>query len=173
MMGYTCRTCGELHTELPLAYGVDAPVYWYGMPAAERAQRFVATPDIAIMDHAQYFIRGNLEIPLEGSASPFTWGVWVTMGRVAYEDVVNHWETPGREYILESSTGYLSTVLPGYPDTLNLHAWVHHQALGVRPLVELEVTAHPLSVEQQRGIDRARLEEIAALVLHDSARGDA
>jgi hypothetical protein len=43
---------------------------------------------------------------------------------------------------------------------------VHTREVGVRPLVELEPTDHPLAVEQRDGIAMARVQEIAELNLH-------
>ena len=63
--------------------------------------------------------------------------------------------------------GELSTTLPLYvPPTLNLKTHVHTRPVGVRPLIELEPTDHPLAVEQREGITTQRVEEIAAQLLH-------
>jgi hypothetical protein len=43
---------------------------------------------------------------------------------------------------------------------------VHTQAVGKRPLVEMEPTDHPLAVEQRTGITLARVQEIAETLLH-------
>lgn len=51
--------------------------------------------------------------------------------------------------------------LPYKPSTLNLKALVHTQPVGERPLIELEETDHPISVEQHRGITMARVQQIA------------
>ena len=173
MPGYTCRCCGEYHEELPRAYGSDAPAYWYGMSDEVRARRFQLSSDTAVLDNEHFFILGRIEIALEGSAVPFAWGVWVTMGREDFLAAIEHWDTPGREHLLQPSVGFLSTVLPGYPDTLNMLVRVHHRAVGLRPFVELGESDHQLSLEQQRGITQARLEEIAAAAHHSSARSDA
>jgi hypothetical protein len=48
--------------------------------------------------------------------------------------------------------------------TPNLKARVHGQFVGVRRLVEVEPTDHPLAVEQRQGIAWERVEEIARLL---------
>lgn len=169
MPGYTCRCCGAYHDELPIAYGAEAPAYWLGMSPEERARRFDLTSDTAIMDGEFFFVRGRLEIPIHGAEEAFGWGVWVSMGREDFERMLAHWDTSGRETLLPPTVGYLSTVLPTYPDTLNLLARLHPRAVGLRPLVELERTDHPLAVEQREGISWARVEEIAVAVLHHRA----
>ncbi len=40
------------------------------------------------------------------------------------------------------------------------------QAVGQRPLIELEPTDHPLAAEQRAGITLARVQEIAETLLH-------
>jgi len=60
-------------------------------------------------------------------------------------------------------------LLPGYPDTLNLKTSVHTQPVGARPLIELEATNHPLSIEQRGGMSWERVNQIAGMVLHGNA----
>jgi hypothetical protein len=141
------------------------------MDEPARAQRFALGSDTAILDGEHFFIRGRLEIPIVGAEQPFAWDVWVTMGRADFDRAIEYWDTPGRERLLEPTGGYLSTTLPGYPDTLNLMSRVHTRPLGLRPYIELEPTDHPLSIEQRTGITWDRVEEIASLVLHQSKGG--
>lgn len=65
---------------------------------------------------------------------------------------------------LDSMFGWLSTELPIYPDTINLKTNVHMRAVGIRPLIELEPTNHPLAMEQRNGITRLRVDDIFRLV---------
>ena len=63
--------------------------------------------------------------------------------------------------------GWLMADLPTYePTTLNLKTMVQTRPLGLRPLVELEPTDHPLAVEQREGITVARVQSIAEQLLH-------
>ena len=48
--------------------------------------------------------------------------------------------------------GWFSNSLPGYPETLSLKCRVHAQPDGLRPLIELEETDHPLSVQHRQGV---------------------
>ena len=56
--------------------------------------------------------------------------------------------------------------VPCYPETLQLKTMVRTHRVGLRPLVELELTDHPLAVEQRVGITWRRVQEIAEAVLH-------
>ena len=52
------------------------------------------------------------------------------------------------------------------PSTLGLDARVRTRPVGLRPLVELDRTDHPLAVEQAEGIELARVQELAERLLH-------
>jgi hypothetical protein len=52
-----------------------------------------------------------------------------------------------------------------------LKTMVYHRALGLRPLVELEPTDHPLAVHQREGIPPSELQKIITSVLHSASEG--
>jgi hypothetical protein len=164
--GWRCSRCGQWHDELPTAYGADAPAQWYAIPPGERDARAVLSSDQCVIDDRFFFVLGQVEIPIvDGGGESFAWGVWVSLGEQSFERMAALWETPGRE-AEPPCFGWLSTSLPGYPDTLNLKTRVHTRPAGVRPSVELEPTGHPLAVEQRDGITRERVRRIAETVLH-------
>ena len=99
-------------------------------------------------------------------------GYRVPLGRLgvaeprSFTRALSLWTTPGRERE-QPYFGWMSTELPLYlPSTLSLKTRVHTQAVGQRPLIELEPTDHPLAVEQHTGITLARVQEIAETLLH-------
>lgn len=165
MRGWRCRGCGEVHGELPMHYGAPAPALWFSIPEAERAERVLLSTDMCLIDEQHGFIVGNLEIPVLDSDEHFSWDVWVSLSLSNFKRALELWEQPGRESE-PPYFGWVSTSLPGYPETLNLKSNVHTRAVGRRPRVELEPTDHPLAVEQRQGIRLARVQEIAELVLH-------
>lgn len=146
-------------------YGAPAPALWFTIPEAERERRCLLSSDQCIIDDQHFFIVGNLELPVAGVAEPFSWDVWVSLSDRNFARACELWEQPGRESE-PPYFGWVSTSLPGYPETLNLKSEVHTRAVGRRPRVELEPTAHPLAVEQRQGITLERAQEIAELVLH-------
>jgi hypothetical protein len=74
-----------------------------------------------------------------------------------------------RQHRLAPTFGWLSSELPGYgASTLALKTMLHHQRPGWRPLVDLEPTDHPLSVEQREGITTARVRELVAPFFPDA-----
>nr|WP_255255298.1 DUF2199 domain-containing protein [Bacillus pseudomycoides] len=160
-------TCNHLQQELPMCYGSDAPFYYYSIPERERQKRFELNADLCIMDGEHYFIRCCIEIPVLNSNETFMWDVWVSLSKVNFDRTMELWETEGREGE-EPYFGWLSTSIPGYPETLNLKTNVHTRAVGVRPLIELEPTNHPLAVEQREGITVERVKEIKEMMIqHD------
>lgn len=163
--GYHCRSCGEHHAELPLHYGAAAPAHYFLIPEAEREARVLLSSDQCVVDEEHFYIVGNLEIPVLDHGESFSWDVWVSLSRENFARAFRLWETPGRESE-PPYFGWLSTELPGYPQTLLLKTHVHTREVGRRPRVELEPTDHPLAVEQRAGITWDRVREIAELVLH-------
>src|SRR5687767_6578998 len=165
MEQYTCASCGEVHQGLPLAYSTPAPDYRFSIPEDERERRTVLGEEQCEVDDQFFFVRGQIQIPVHGSPDPFEWGVWVSLSRASYERMIELWDQPGRESEAPFF-GWLQTRLPYQPSTLNLKTMVHTQPVGLRPLVELEPTDHPLAVEQRDGITLARVQQIAERMLH-------
>ncbi|NEA44510.1 DUF2199 domain-containing protein [Streptomyces sp. SID11385] len=158
--GFICTTCGTPHAGMPLHHAAPAPHYW--LPGMESAPGCLLSSDQCVINAEHYFVRGLIEIPVQGTDEVFSWGVWVSLSRTNFGRMSDRWDTPGRE-AEPSYFGWLSTELPAYsPTTLNLKTHVHTRPVGARPLVELEPTAHPLAVEQREGIGRDRVRELAA-----------
>ncbi|WP_127499970.1 DUF2199 domain-containing protein [Actinoplanes solisilvae] len=162
-LGYVCGGCGQRHDGLPFSYGSEAPVYW--SPELEDDEGSTLEQEICIIRAEHYFVRARLIIPVVDADKDFDWGVWVSLSRDNFKRALDLWESDEREKE-PSYFGWLSTELPGYPSTVNLKTRLHNAPVGVRPHIELEPTQHPLAVEQRNGITVARIEEIAAVVLH-------
>lgn len=165
MNRWRCRSCGEWHDELPLHYGSPAPALWFTIPEVKREERALLSSDLCLIDGQHGFIVGNVEIPILGSQDRFSWDAWVSLSLPNFKKAQQLWEQPGRESE-PPYFGWLSTLLPGYPETLHLKTMVHTREVGRRPFIELEPTDHPLAVEQRQGIAWERVQQIAELVLH-------
>ncbi len=126
--------------------------------------------DQCVIKNKHFFIRGLIRLPVLDADQDFEWGVWVSLSRDNFERASGLWETEGRE-AEPPYFGWLSSELRPYePSTLNLKTNVHTQPVGLRPLVELEPTDHPLAVEQREGITLARVQEFAEILLHGEIR---
>lgn len=166
--GYRCSRCGEWHPDLPQAYGAEAPELWFLLSDAER-KAATLTEERCVIENRFYFLLGCLAIPVIDGPGPFVWGVWVSLSVQNYRRTLDLWTDPAR-VVEPPYFGWLSTTLPGYPPTLNLKTMVHTRPVGERPWVEVEPGSHPLADEQQRGITRARVQEIAEIVQHGEQR---
>ncbi|MFI8705965.1 DUF2199 domain-containing protein [Bacillus sp. NPDC077411] len=162
-ISYENFRCTHSEHELPIGYGSDAPIYYYNIPENERHQRFEINSDICIMDEEYYFIRGCIEIPIINNNEVFIWNVWVSLSEESFSKTMELWETEERK-TEEPYFGWLSTSIPGYPDTVNLKTHVYIRDIGIRPFIELEPTDHPLAVEQRKGITLERIAEIKGIV---------
>lgn len=168
-MRFTCATCGAEHDLDEISFGTDAPVQWDLLSDDERSRSSLAGEQCEIESHEgrSFYIRTCLEIPIRGTDRKFTWGVWCSLSEKSYMEISEHWDDPAR-LRLGPHFGWLCTKIPGYPDTVFLKTTVHQREVGVRPLVELEATAHPLAVDQRDGIDEDRMKHIVVGLLHES-----
>ena len=153
--GYTCACCDGVHDGLPPAIGFDAPAFWWD--DMNGAAGHELTSDTCVIPEVGFFLRAVLRIPVLDAVDDFEWGVWVSQSEASFRRLtasdVEEDDTP--------TFGWLSNDLPGYgASTLDLKALVHPQGSEWRPLVELEPTDHPLSIEQHEGITLARVREL-------------
>lgn len=163
---YLCHCCGERHDGSPMSYGTDAPAYWGTSLASDESSMLGQEQCIIKAEH--FFIRARLVIAVTDAppGTEFDWGVWVSLSRDNFARALSLWTTAGREQE-PPYFGWLSTNLPLYqPSTVSLKTHVHTQAVGKRPLIELEPTDHLLAAEQRTGITLARVQEIAETLLH-------
>ena len=167
--GFTCKTCGQFHEGIPLAWGPDAPASWEEVPVALRASRGRLTSDTCVLDDRFYFVRGCLDIPIRGASEVFRWLVWVSVTKPHLRQVAGLWaRLSGRRY--PPIFGWLNSFLPYEPPTLNLKSNLHWRGRGIRPFVELEPTSHPLAEEQREGIHWERAYELAGALLHGAQK---
>jgi hypothetical protein len=123
--------------------------------------------DSCVIKGEHFFIKGNLEIRVVDQNSPFSLSIWTSLSRENFERAGALWNEPKR--IKEPPYfGWLSSRVPGYPETLSLRTTVHTRSVGTKPLIELEPTDHPLALEQRSGITLARVAELAAAFMHQN-----
>ena len=164
MFRFKCTSCDQWHEGMP-TYAAEAPLYFYSVPIEQRASRCTLTSDTCVMDKKHFFVRGCLEIPVEGEREPFIWGVWVSLREDRFGEFTACFDAPKRSHI-GPFFGWLSAELPLYPSTENLKTRLHLRDNGVRPSIELEPTNHPLAIEQRNGISVNRVAEIYAYLEH-------
>jgi hypothetical protein len=168
LTGFQCAGCGKFHDVLPLSFSVKAPLAATRIPAEELEQRVVITKDQCVIDGTKFFLRGRIVIPIVGIAEPFIWGVWAEISPKNFIRTQELWSTEGRE-LEPLFPGWLDTDLPIYSDlggTINLEVGVQTQVVGRRPHFSVS-DEYLLGREQRAGITLARVEEIAAMLLHE------
>ncbi|WP_313334692.1 DUF2199 domain-containing protein [Comamonas sp.] len=162
---FMCTSCGEMHQGMP-SFGAEDPLSYYDVPNSERSTRCTLSSDTCTVDGKYFFVRGCIEIPIDGEIEPFSWGVWVSLSAESYRKWLEFEFSDKRSHI-GPFFGWLNAELMPYPETMNLKTRVHLRDQGIRPFIELEPTDHPLAVEQRQGISVARVAEIYAMVMHE------
>lgn len=164
MFSFQCTACGEIHEGIP-SYAAAAPLSYALVPENERAARCELGSDHCVIDGTSFYVRGCIDIPVEGEDEPFSWGVWVSLSEASYKAWADAYDLEQRAHI-GPFFGWLNTSLEPYPLTQAIKTHVHLRDDGMRPYIELEHTGYLLSVEQREGISRARLAEILTLMQH-------
>lgn len=141
-------------------------MYYYAVPDNELSARCKLTSDTCVIDGEHFFVRGCLDIPVHGERDPFTWGAWVSLSRASFGQFEAYYDVPQRSHV-GPLFGWLSVeLMPLYPSTARLKTSLSLRDNGLRPLIELEPTDHPLAVEQRNGITVDRVGEIYAYYVH-------
>jgi hypothetical protein len=161
---FKCNACSETHYGMP-GFGARAPLSYYEIPEDERARRCDLDSDACVIDKEQFFVRGCLEIPVDGQDEPLSWGVWVSLSEASFKEWVKLFDQAKRAGG-EPFFGWLNAWIKPYPDTISLKTKVHLRDDGMRPFIELEPTDHPLALEQRNGISVERVGEIYSIMMH-------
>ncbi len=162
---FECKTCGETHHGIP-SFGAPSPYFASQIPADEHEQRVSLGTDDCVVDEQYYFVRGLIEIPVYGHDIPFTWLAWVSLSFESYKLYVEYFEADKRSHV-GPFFGWLASDFPPYEQScLSLKTMVYLQDNFRRPIIQLEPTEHPLSLEQHHGISPERLIEICTICLH-------
>lgn len=164
MAGFTCSRCGEYHDGVPTGWAFDAPVPWLALSWWQRRRSVLGDEQCVILDR-DFFVKGNVEIPVHDSDEPLVWTIWSSLSRENFERARRMWTNPARSEE-PPYFGWFSSSLPVYPETLGLKVNVHTRDVGIRPLIEVEPTDHPLAVEQREGVTAGRVTKIAETMLH-------
>jgi hypothetical protein len=139
---------GESHENVPLAFGVPAPHAWEVTPPSARGEDSELEAEQCILHRKYFFVRGHLDLPIHDSDEVLRWVVWLS---VRQKDFMRMTERAG-ESDDPPFTGWLDTVIPGYPSTLGLEVKIQTKP-GTRPKARLTVTEHPLFAEQRDGLN--------------------
>jgi len=163
-MSWKCQICGMEHENVPLCFGIEAP--WRALvPAVDFDERVELTRDQCVVDRQLFFIRGHIELPIQGSAESLSFAVWSSLSEASFAHLTDRWESPDRASD-PPYFGWLSSPIPVYPGTIHLKLSVQSRPPGFTPLFTTELTGHPLAIDQHTGISITRWHELAHRLLH-------
>jgi hypothetical protein len=167
---WKCSHCDDWHYGPCLDFAYSAPYYWrneYGeasghegfLPGSSKnhTKTFLNEDYCQIDDDC--FVRGLIHLPIIGTAKVFCWGVWGSLSRANFQDLIAKKDGP-EKVALPAMFSWLSSQISEYPDTLNLKMYARIQGPGQRPDFELEPSDHPLFKEYHGGITPKRVKEI-------------
>jgi hypothetical protein len=163
--GFDCNVCGERHDVLPWSYSVKAPSAVASIAEQDLDRRVVFTPDLCVIDHRHFFLRGSIPVPVYEHEEPFIWGVWARVSEQDFLRANEVWKVEGRESE-PAFTGWLQTEIPLHPNTTDLELRIRTQCVGRRPHFEIVNARHPLALEQMGGISIGRIQRIAEEMRH-------
>lgn len=158
-----CNVCNCHLNDVQMCFGSSSPASLMVAPE-EYEKRVLENADQCIVDGEHYFIRGHIEIPVTDSDEAFIWSVWVSLSAQSFEHMSEHWDSNSRQDC-EPYFGWLCTRIPCYPETLHLRTSVQQQQKGSVPTIKVELTQHPLSLDQESGIRLSRVHEIVHQVM--------
>jgi hypothetical protein len=162
---FTCSCCGEVHEGSP-SFGYTSPHYYDLLSEEDKTRIAILQDDICVIgvgDHSDFFVRTLLEVPIHGADEPFMWGVWVSLSEANFKRYMSTWDNHDET---DCYFGWFGNRLPYYPDTLSLKTQVRPRNGGLRPLLMLEQTDHPLAVHFYQGISVDEAQRIAERVMH-------
>jgi hypothetical protein len=167
-MSWRCSTCGETHEDVPLSFAAGFPDNYANLTADAREERCLISSDQCVIDENQYYIRGCLEIPIQGTDEIFLWGVWALLSAEDFLEISECWEETGREDTHGPFKGRLGNALQQYykPDAFNLKLTLKLRPVGNRPLFLVEERDHPLAVAQKQGMSRDEVNALVSLLMH-------
>jgi hypothetical protein len=170
-LSYLCACCGKEHAEQPLSFAADFPDPYANLTLDARDARAIVSSDQCIIDGEQFYIRGCLELPIQGSDSVFLWGLWARVHEADFDEIDARWDLVGRESTSGPYKGRLANKVPAYPDSINLRLTVRMQPAGKRPLFFVDED-HALAFDQRRGLSPLRAEEYGCMLLQTGKTGE-
>jgi hypothetical protein len=168
---WKCSSCEEWHTGPLLDFGYSSPDYWTEehaklfrraslLPQLGRRQKTFLNEDYCAIEDRDFFVRGQIRLPILGTDQHLVWGVWGSLSRENFNRLREmdggHGVTPD----VGPMFSWLSNEISEYPETLNLKMYAHFEEPGKRPYFELEPTEHPLAREFYEGIAPERVKQI-------------
>lgn len=161
---FTCSTCEKEHVGIP-AWGWNYPLSYFLVPEPERERRCFLTSDLCVVDNEKFYVCGCLELPVADTDDVLSLRVWVS---VEERDFVEYQDLLGVQSRSDHGPyrGRLEAPIPTYPDTGEMTVALRVRDNGIRPLVQMEPTDHPLFTEQHEGASDRRVIALYDYFMH-------
>lgn len=166
---FRCPCCGKTYDGIP-AYHADRPAPYWDVPENKRQSDVFLTSDSCVIADRFYFVHGLIHVPIREMDQFQSWGVWVSLSEPNFSLWQDHYEVAKRSHI-GPFFGWLCSLISVYPETMHLKTMMHLQNDGIRPSIVLEVTDHPLSVDQHQGITIERAMEFVHQIESQNQKG--
>jgi len=163
VFSFECKECGATHEGVQDLY-FAAPYYYFELDDDERLEAEL-TEDTCVIRNESFFVRGVLEIPIQGHDNVFGYGVWVSLSKVSFDRYIELFSCA--DEILDGPFfGWLSNAIVEYPDTLGMKCDVKLLPYPSRPEIKLHRCEHPLAIDQEKGMPESKLREILTGSMH-------
>jgi hypothetical protein len=150
-----CGTCGRSHARDEIELVFRLPDAIFTLSEDERKERCDIGTDLCALDRRRFFVRGLLPLPVHGRAVPYRIGLWAEVDEDSFGMIYHLWDSQDQAKCPLLS-GTLSNDLPLVPPTIALEVAIQLTGPTTRPDFLLRQTEHPLSLEQNLGIDPHR-----------------
>ena len=162
---FECSHCGEVHKGIP-TFGADIPNTVLQVPQEQRESRVDLGTDDCVIDGKHFYVKGYVEIPVVGFSDPFIWGSWVSLSEENYQEFVECFDQDNRSHVGPFFGWHCCDFAVYEKECTNLETQIYLRDNGIRPLIKIKPTDHPLAVEQKNGMTRDRLIQIYEQMLH-------
>ena len=116
--------------------------------------------DLCSIDEQQFFIRGVLEVPIQGLKTTFQWGLWALVDHQDFRRYLDLWDADIDEHE-PPFQGWLSGSPPEYPDAEMAELTVHLRS-RIRPSFKIVSPQQQLGIDQREGITLAKVHQLIA-----------
>jgi hypothetical protein len=144
--------------------GLPDPIFQ--LDEEERELRARVGDDSAVLNVPggdRFFVRGLLELPIEGGEGYFGYGSWVEVSAEDFAALGELWHDE-EGWRSEPFAGTLANELAPYFATVDLPLVIRLRDVQLLPLLELAEANHELVRAQRYGISRHRAHELAETV---------
>jgi hypothetical protein len=157
-----CATCGIEHPIDDIELSFRRPDIVAVPSDAERQTRVQENAALSILEGRRFFVRAVLPLSVEIRPRTYNIGIWVEVGREAFERIYALWRDPNPSN--EPPTAVtIANAIPTHPDTIALAASLRLTGPTTRPTVLLHCSEQALAMEQSNGITVHRAHEYSTL----------